>query len=98
MRLIVAAGSASLLGGCMTNVVETPPATEPVTAECSNDALGQFKGQAAGQELGGRMLAASGARTIRWVPKGGIVTMEFRADRLTVQLDENNRVEIARCG
>jgi hypothetical protein len=44
------------------------------------------------------MLRESGARTIRWVPKGGIITMEFSPDRLTVMLDGSNRVEAARCG
>ncbi|MCY7398715.1 MAG: hypothetical protein LH466_07765 [Sphingomonas bacterium] len=44
------------------------------------------------------MLAASGARTLRWVAKGMMVTMEYRGDRLTVHLDANNRVESATCG
>ena len=44
------------------------------------------------------MLAATGARILRWVPKGGMVTMDFSPDRLTVQLDGANRVETARCG
>ncbi len=44
------------------------------------------------------MLTASGARTIRWVPKGGVVTMDFNPSRLTVQLDGANRVERANCG
>ena len=74
-----------------------PGTGEPVLA-CNNKALQQFVGQPATQELGGRMLAASGARMIRWVPKGGLVTMDFRGDRLTIGLDEANRVETARCG
>jgi hypothetical protein len=44
------------------------------------------------------MMSASGARVLRWVPKGGIVTMDFSPNRLTVQLDDRNRVETARCG
>ena len=44
------------------------------------------------------MLAASGAKSIRWVPKGSVITMEFSPDRLTVLLDGSNRVEAARCG
>jgi hypothetical protein len=44
------------------------------------------------------MLRASGARTIRWVPKGGVVTMEYSAERITVSLDGSNRVERASCG
>ena len=44
------------------------------------------------------MLAASGARIIRWVPKGGVVTMDFSPDRLTVQLDAPTASRRASCG
>ena len=67
-------------------------------ANCRGEALSQFTGQPASQELGQRMLTASGARTIRWVPQGGVVTMDFNPSRLTVQLDGANRVERANCG
>ena len=67
-------------------------------ANCRGEALSQFTGQPASQDLGQRMLTASGARTIRWVPQGGVVTMDFNPSRLTVQLDGANRVERANCG
>lgn len=60
--------------------------------------IDSFVGQPATQELGARMLASSHAKRLRWVPKGGVVTMDYQADRLTVGLDEANRVESARCG
>jgi hypothetical protein len=40
----------------------------------------------------------SGARVLRWVPKGAIITMEFSADRVTIYLDANNKVERVSCG
>lgn len=70
----------------------------PPSAVCRNEALAQFVGESASQALGERMLRASSARTIRWVPKGGMVTMDFNPQRLTVQLDGSNRVERASCG
>lgn len=76
---------------------QTADALPPVPANCRTEALAQFVGQPASQELGDRMLRASGARTIRWVPKGGAVTMDFNPTRLTVQLDGSNRVETASC-
>lgn len=97
MRSLMIALSLVPLSGCMTTPSGQPGTGEPVMA-CDNESLGQFVGQAASQELGGRMLSASGARMIRWVPKGGVVTMDFRGDRLTIGLDEANRVETARCG
>ena len=77
---------------------QTASASSEPAGTCRRDSLAQFVGQTASQELGARMLAASGARTIRWVPKGGVVTMDFNPSRLTVQLDGSNRVESANCG
>ena len=73
------------------------PGGEPA-GTCRREPLAQFVDQTASQDLGARMLAASGARTIRWVPKGGVITMEFNPSRVTVQLDGSNRVESANCG
>ena len=67
-------------------------------ATCRSEALAQFIGQPASEDLGRRMLNASGARIIRWVPKDGVVTMDFSPERLTVQLDGSNRVQSANCG
>ncbi|RIX31699.1 peptidase inhibitor I78 [Sphingomonas edaphi] len=97
MRSLMIALGMVPLSACMTTPSGHPGTGEPVMA-CNNEALEQFVGQPASQELGGRMLAASGARMIRWVPKGGVVTMDFRGDRLTIGLDDANRVETARCG
>ena len=100
MRIFI---TLSLLPLAACTVAQSNATGGPITspgypAVCSNDPLAQFIGQPASQELGARMLAASGARTIRWVPKGGVITMDFSPHRLTVQLDGSNRVETARCG
>ena len=97
MRLALAALSAIPLAACMVTPSGQPGAGDPV-GSCRNEGLSQFIGQPASQDLGARMLRESGARILRWVPKGGIITMEFSADRLTVSLDGSNRVETARCG
>jgi hypothetical protein len=72
-----------------------PPAPDGI---CSNAALESFVGQEATQDLGTQMLAASGARTLRWVPHGAMVTMEYSAHRLTIRLDPANKVLSASCG
>ena len=76
--------------------VDQAPAVTPGT--CRNDALASFTGQPQSEELAKRILSASGARTIRWVEKDMMVTMEFREDRVTVHLDAAKRVERAVCG
>ena len=85
-----------LLTACATTPGDTVVA-EP-DATCRKDALATFVGQPATQDLGARMLRASKARTLRWVAKGMMITMDYRGDRLTVHLDANNLVERATCG
>ena len=95
MRIIVAA---LLLTGCTTNMTGPPVAGETPGFACRGDSLASFAGRAATTELGAQMLRQTGARHLRWVAKGMMVTMDFREDRLTVYLDANNRVERASCG
>ena len=94
-RLLIAA--ALLPCACSTAPAQVPP-TGPSSATCTNESLGAFAGQPATSEVGARMLAASGARVIRWVGIGMAVTMDYREDRLTVRLDAGNRIISASCG
>lgn len=85
------------LSAC-TMIQSNATATTGPGRKCHGEALGEFVGQGASEELATRILTASGARMIRWVPKGGVVTMDYREDRVTVQLDGTNHVEHASCG
>ena len=97
MRLWTATLALLPLAACQVAQSDaTAPGPTPGT--CRPAALDQFTGQPASEELGIRILAASGARTIRWVPKGSVVTMEFSAERVTVLLYGDNKVERASCG
>lgn len=85
------------IAACSTTADSAPP---PPTGGgmCTADQLGQFNGQPATAEVGRQIKAASGASIFRWLPKGSIVTMEYNAARVSVLLDERNRVETSRCG
>jgi hypothetical protein len=65
---------------------------------CRNEGLSAFVGRPASSEVGAELLRQSGAGVLRWVPKGTMITMEFREDRLTVYLDASNRIERVNCG
>lgn len=97
MRLRIASLALLPLAACQIAQSDAT-APGPPLGTCNGDKLSQFAGQPASAELGTRILAASGARIIRWVPKGSVVTMEYSAERVTVALDEANRVERASCG
>lgn len=74
-----------------------PVAGDPSLPRCTPAVLAPFVGQPATSDVGARMLSATGARTIRWVPAGMMVTMDYRFDRLTVRLGEDGRIIQANC-
>jgi Peptidase inhibitor I78 family len=95
MRSVVALVSLAL-AACSTASAEGP---EPLPAgTCHGDGLEVFIGQDATSDTGAALVRHSGARVLRWVPKGSMITMDFSADRLTVHLDANNKIEKLNCG
>jgi len=80
--------------GQVVGIDQVPPGST-----CTQSgALNSFVGQAASADLGARMMAASRASKLRWVPYGAVITMDFSPMRVTVRLDEQNRVISATCG
>ena len=65
----------------------------PVTGECGMDGLTALRGRPAA-EIDRRSLPAN-HRILAW---DAIITMEYRADRLTIQLAEDGSVETVGCG
>ena len=90
--------AAVLLAGCAAKSPMPLRHAPAGGAQCRTTGLEQFRGQAVNQDLAIRLINASGARTIRWVPPGGAVTMDFSPTRLTVRTDAQNRVESLSCG
>ncbi len=86
---------ALLLAGCTP--VEMRGEHSP-PRECRNEPLKRFIGHPgdAGAIEGARR--ASGARTVRVLRPGEAMTMDFRADRLTVVVDEHRIIARANCG
>ena len=81
----------------------TTPAAIPVHGQthgyiCRNEGLDRFAGRAPTSGVGAEMLKASGARTLRWVRFGAMITMEFSPSRLTVRLDPHGRIASTTCG
>lgn len=60
--------------------------------------LDSFKGETASVDLAARIMMASRAHNLRWVPYGTEVKLSRGANRVTVQLDQQNKVVSATCG
>ncbi len=99
IRLAFTSATAALLiAGCTAQ--SPPPRDIPAMpeGECKAEPALDIKGQKATAELGAELLRRTGAKQLRWVPPGAAVTMDYRADRLTVGYDEAYTIVRISCG
>ncbi|SCW53975.1 Peptidase inhibitor I78 family protein [Sphingobium faniae] len=99
MRMAMTAAVLLPLAACAGAGEEGPSNSPPVVeGPCRDGSLSGFVGQAATAELGAQMLAASGAKTLRWGGPNTAMTMDFRPDRLTVVYDDKMVIQSLSCG
>lgn len=78
----------------------TPPAQEGADQpmQCNADAVQKVIGQAFTDALGEAARQESGSRSLRVMRPGQAMTMDYRIDRLNLELDAGDKVVSARCG
>ena len=91
MKSVLLSPMLVLAGACAT---AQPPG--PGTCDATN--AQSLVGQSASSNIAAQAQRLTGATVVRWLLPGQIVTMEYRADRLSIVLDANNRVQAIRCG
>ena len=93
---------AGLLGACSTQPTSSGGAEAPVgdgaAQACNADAARGFIGQLATSEVVEQARKAAGAGIARTLKPGQVVTMEYRGDRLDLDVDASNVVTGVRCG
>lgn len=104
-RLALAAATALLssLAACTA-----PPAAEPISppladpetgaGSCNADAVKSWVGKTANEDVVRQAVAAAGAKGVRVIEPGQAVTMDFRADRLNIEVDAQGVITTVRCG
>ncbi|MHC1669332.1 I78 family peptidase inhibitor [Stenotrophomonas maltophilia] len=75
-----------------------PPHVAGSPQRCNPEKLEGLAGRAADEATVKQVVEASGARTARVVKPGMAVTMDFREDRVTIEVDAQNRIVRANCG
>ena len=95
MRLLLAA-AALLSTGCTPPPQSTP--APPENTACNAAAARGLIGRPGSPALAQEAQRRAGAGTVRFLRPGQIVTMEYRADRLNIHVDAQNRVERIVCG
>lgn len=85
------------LTGCTTsNAEQRVERTD--TPGCDASGVQDRIGRTATLELGAELLAATGAKTLRWAPPRSAMTMDYRPDRLTVSYDDTLVIDRISCG
>tara|TARA_B100000678_G_scaffold224464_1_gene192062 strand:- start:373 stop:711 length:339 start_codon:yes stop_codon:yes gene_type:complete len=74
------------------------PDRTPDGAACTSDGLDDLIGQQGSSSLAAEAMKRSGAQKLRWMQPGTMATMDYRTDRLNIELDGNNVVTGFKCG
>lgn len=98
MMLALLAGGCAMDGGHGRPHRPRPPVGGPGGEACAAGPAQRFVGQSSGRARSAQK--AAGARELRVARAGQPVTMDFRPDRLTVELGgpRNDRIVSVRCG
>lgn len=92
MKMMVAGLVAVTTAACAPVLPAGPIPVEPEGGVCSIDRASALIGRVASVELGAEALRLTGGRSIRWIRPGQAVTMDYRPDRLNIELNAQNRV------
>jgi len=80
-------------------IATDPAAVEAATRQCDADAAQSHIGHEASEATVAQAKAAAGATgTVRVIRPGQAVTMDYRADRLNVEVDDGNTIVRITCG
>ena len=88
--------------GCATAAAapeeEAVPPHGSTAGKCDASKAASLVGKTRSDALGAEAMRLSGAASLRWIRPGDMVTMDYREDRLNIELDERSRVARLRCG
>ncbi|GEM_PF-70517 len=65
---------------------------------CNAEPAQGLIGRNANEAVVKQAMTASGAKSVRVIPHDGMVTMDYRGDRLNIQLDERGNIVAITCG
>jgi Peptidase inhibitor I78 family len=87
-----------LLAACATAPAEPLVHGETAGHTCAAAGTDQFLGREGTRETGPAIMHATHAAVLRWAPPGYMLTMDYRADRVTVRLGPDRKITAINCG
>ena len=97
MKTLALLAALGTLAACTTVPADGDPPVRDIEGSCRAEPGQRFIGTRATAEVGGQMLAATGATILRWVPPRTAVTMDFNPSRLTVSYDDAMVITTVSC-
>ena len=97
MKTLAIVAALVALTACATVPADGDPPVRDIEGSCRAEPGQRFIGTRATTEVGGQMLAATGATILRWVPPRTAVTMDFNPSRLTVSYDDAMVITTVSC-
>lgn len=88
----------ALLAACSTVAARPVVHGETPGHTCQTEGTSRFIGQAGNSDTGAAILKVSHAAVLRWAPPGYMLTMDYRADRVTVHLGSDYTITEIKCG
>lgn len=95
-------GLIAMLGACTTQATSVPTATTPAAgaeteADCGASRLATHVGSKATPELIATIQASRNEAPLRVIKPGMAVTMDYRSERLNIEVDENEVIKRFYC-
>ncbi len=92
IRLLGLSATALLISACAT------PATRPSAGACNADAVQSYVGQVATPAVVEAARKAAGAELVRTLKPDMAATTDYRVERISILLDDANKIVSATCG
>ena len=92
IRLLGLSATALLISACAT------PATRPPAGACNADAIQPYVGQVATPAVVEAARKAAGAELVRALKPDMAATTDYRVERISILLDDANKIVSATCG
>jgi hypothetical protein len=98
MKTPVLVAALGALAACAaTPEPDGAPPVRDIEGSCRAEPGQRFIGSRATAEIGRELMAATGAKVLRWVPPRTAVTMDFNPSRLTVSYDDDMAITTVAC-
>jgi hypothetical protein len=98
LALATACAAAPPADGDAVPAAEGAPVAAVPGAGCDAAAARAVVGRQRSQAVGAEARRLSGAASLRWIEPDSMVTMDYRADRLNIEVDAKGKVTAVRCG